>query len=120
MMRALYLLLAAAALAPLASAEAANRMTPAEIQATFFNGQPFTASTPSNIKFNMVFKPDGKVTREPQGKSGVKGDGTWKLSKEGFCTTWKGSKANCYTLVPVGDNKWSVVQGARNVGTWSK
>src|SRR5215218_4314818 len=59
MMRALYLLSVAAALIPLATADAANRMTPAEIQAGFFNGQPFTASTPSNIKFNMVFKSDG-------------------------------------------------------------
>jgi hypothetical protein len=113
--------LAAAALAagPTA-ASAATKMSPAEVQATFFTGQPFTASTPSNIKFTMVFKPDGKVTREPQGKSGVKGEGTWKLSKDGFCTTWKGSKANCFTLVSIGDNKWSVVKGAASVATWNK
>ncbi|HEY0439288.1 MAG TPA: hypothetical protein VGD36_04375 [Xanthobacteraceae bacterium] len=101
-------------------AAAANKLAPNEIQTGFFNGQPFTASTPSNIKFTMLFKPDGKVTREPQGKAGVKGDGTWKLSKDGFCTTWKGSKASCFTLVPAGDNKWSVVKGAQTVATWSK
>jgi hypothetical protein len=101
-------------------AAAANKLAPSEIQTGFFNGQPFTASTPSNIKFTMLFKPDGKVTREPQGKAGVKGDGTWKLSKDGFCTTWKGSKASCFTLVPAGDNKWSVVKGAQTVATWSK
>lgn len=99
---------------------AAAKLTPAEIQANFFNGKPFTASTPSNIKFTMMFNPDGKVTREPVGKSGVKGEGTWKLSKDGFCTTWKGSKANCFTLVNVGDNKWSVVKGAATVATWNK
>ena len=27
------------------------------------------------------------------GQAGVKGEGTWKLSKEGFCTSWKGSAA---------------------------
>jgi hypothetical protein len=98
----------------------ATKLSPTQVQTTFFNGQPFTASTPSNIKFTMVFKPDGKVTREPQGKSGIKGEGTWKLSKDGFCTTWKGSKANCFTLVSVGDNKWSVVKGAATVATWNK
>lgn len=107
-------------LAVASPALAAARMAPSEIQSAFFNGQPFTASTPSNITFTMVFKPDGKVTREPQGKAGVKGEGTWKLSKEGFCTTWKGSKATCFTLLPAGDNKWSVVKGAQTVATRSK
>jgi len=114
------ILATAALLVGIAAANAATRLAPNEIQATFFNAQPFTASTPSNIKFTMVFKPDGKVTREPQGKSGVKGDGTWKLSKDGFCTTWKGSKANCFTVVSVGDNKWSVMKGPAAVATWSK
>ena len=64
-------------------------LAPADVQSTFFNGQPFTSSTPQNIKFTMVFTADGKMTREPLGKSGVKGEGTWKLSKDGFGTTWK-------------------------------
>ena len=34
-------------------------LAPNEIQATFFNGQPFTSSTPSNVKFKMVFTADG-------------------------------------------------------------
>ena len=120
-MRALTTAVAVAALAAaMIPVLAATKLSPAEVQSTFFNGQPFTASTPSNIKFTMVFKPDGKVTREPQGKSGIKGEGTWKLSKDGFCTTWKGSKANCFTLVSVGENKWSVVKGAATVATWNK
>jgi hypothetical protein len=120
-MRALTAAVAAiAAAAGVSAVSAATKLSPAEVQTTFFNGQPFTASTPSNIKFTMVFKADGKVTREPQGKSGIKGEGTWKLSKDGFCTTWKGSKANCFTLVSLGDNKWSVVKGAATVATWNK
>jgi hypothetical protein len=103
-----------------ASAAASTKLTPNEIQAAFFNGQPFTASTPSNIQFKMLFSPDGKVTREPVGKSGFKGEGKWRLSKDGFCTEWKGSKANCFVLVSVGGNKWSVVKGAATVATWSK
>jgi len=74
-------------------------LAPNEIQATFFNGQPFTSSTPSNVKFKMVFTADGKMTREPVAKTtGVKGEGTWKLTKDGFCTTWKGSAANCFRV----------------------
>ena len=99
---------------------AASGLASKEIQAEFFNGVPFTSLTPSNTKFTMVFKADGKVTRKPQGKTGVGGEGTWKLSKDGFCTTWKGSKENCFTLVTVGEKKWSVMKGKASVGTWSK
>jgi hypothetical protein len=103
------------------AALAVTKLTPKEIQETFFTGQPFTSSTPSNIKFKMVFTPDGKMTREPASRAlGVKGEGTWKLSKDGFCTSWKGSKPTCFTLVNVDDNKWSVVRGATTVATWSK
>ena len=68
----------------------------------------------------MVFTGDGRVTRKPQGTTGVGGEGTWKLSKDGFCTTWKGSNENCYTLMAAGEKKWSVMKGKANVGTWSK
>ena len=104
----------------MAGAAAAAKLAPNDIQTTFFNGQPFTSSTPQNIKYTMVFSADGKMTREPLGKAGVKGEGTWKLSKDGFCTTWKNSAANCYTLVPSGDNKWSVMKGTASIGTWTK
>jgi len=103
------------------TASALTKLTPKEIEDTFFTGQPFTSSTPSNIKFRMVFMADGKMTREPVSRAaGVKGEGTWKLSKDGFCTSWKGSKPSCFTLVNVEENKWSVVRGATTVATWSK
>ena len=46
----------------------APRLAPTDIQKTFFNGQPFTAATPKNIKYTMSFAADGKMTREPVGK----------------------------------------------------
>jgi hypothetical protein len=110
---------ACALLAGVGTAGAAP-LAPNDIQTTFFNGQPFTSSTPQNIKYTMVFTADGKMTREPLGKAGVKGEGTWKLSKDGFCTTWKNSAANCFNLVPSGDNKWSVMKGTASIGTWTK
>jgi hypothetical protein len=98
----------------------AAKLPPADIQTNFFTGQPFTASTLSGVKFTMVFAPEGKMTRRPVGKGGAKGDGTWKLSDDGFCTSWKGSKPNCYTLVAAGQNKWSVMKGSAAMATWSK
>jgi hypothetical protein len=103
---------AAAAVLLAGVALAASKLSPKEIQAEFFTGTPFTAATTSGTKFKLTFTPDGKVTREPQDKAGAKGEGIWKLTKDGFCTTWKGSAANCYTIVNVDKNKWSVVKGA--------
>ena len=102
------------------AAPAPAKLTPADIQKTFFNGTAFTSSTPSNIAFKMTFSENGKVVREPVGKSGVKGEGTWKLDKDGFCTTWKNSKPNCFIVMSTGDNKWSVMKGPAIVGVWSK
>ena len=117
---ALCALLTASSVAAAQPAAPAGKLAPTDIQTTFFDGQPFTSSTPQNIKYTMVFSADGKMTREPLGKAGVKGEGTWKLSKDGFCTTWKNSPANCFTLVSAGDNKWSVLKGNSIIGTWSK
>jgi hypothetical protein len=102
------------------AAPAPARLKPADIQKSFFNGEQFTAATPGGIAFKMVFMPNGKVTRDPVGKSGVRGEGTWKLDKEGFCTTWKGSKPNCFVVVNTDDNKWSVMKGSAVVAVWSK
>jgi hypothetical protein len=101
------------------AAAPAGKLSPSDIQATFFNGQPFTASTPSNVKFKMTFTSDGKMKREPIG-AGNKGKGTWKLSKDGFCTAWNNAKDNCFTVVSAGDNKWSVLKGSTIMATWSK
>ena len=96
------------------------RLAPSEIQTTFFNGQPFTASTLSNVKYKMTFTADGKMKRQPIG-SGNKGEGTWKLSKDGFCTTWSGATlSNCFTLVNAGNNKWSVMKGSTIQAVWTK
>ena len=102
-----------------ASAAPPAKLSPSDIQTTFFNGQPFTAATPSNVKYKMTFAADGKMKRQPIG-AGSKGEGTWKLSKDGFCTAWKGAKENCFTVVAAGDNKWSVLKGSSIMATWSK
>jgi hypothetical protein len=96
-----------------------TKLSPTDVQTAFFNGRPFTASTPSSLKFKMTFMADGKMKREPLG-TGHRGEGTWKLSKDGFCTNWKGAKETCFTVVSAGDNKWSVLRGSTIMATWSK
>jgi hypothetical protein len=108
-------------------AEPAAKLAPADIQSAFFTGQPFTAATTSNVKYKMTFSADGKMKRQPVG-AGSRGEGTWQLSKDGFCTAWSGAKSdaksdakpNCFTIVPAGDNKWSVLKGSTIMATWSK
>jgi hypothetical protein len=101
-----------------------DHMAPSDVQATFFNGEPFTAATPSGTKYKMAFTPDGKVKREPIEQSGTKDAGTWKLSANGFCTTWTRSKPSCFTITPIAENKWSVEKIATTVAVrvaiWSK
>jgi len=104
----------------LAVAAPAGRLAPKDIEATFFNGKPFTAQTPGAVKFRMVFTSDGKMTREPLGKTGAKGEGTWKLNQDGFCTTWKGAKTNCFRVQPSGQNRWAIIAGTSAVAYWSK
>lgn len=98
----------------------AGRLAPKQIETLFFNGKPFTASTPANVKFRMTFSPDGTMTREPLSKTGSKSEGTWKLSADGFCSTWKGSKQNCYRVQENGTNKWAIIVSTQAVAYWSK
>jgi hypothetical protein len=119
MMRIFAACIASVVLAVSAAAGPPAKLSPNDIQATFFNGQQFNATTPANVRFKMTFTPDGKMKREPVGV-GNRGEGTWKLSKDGFCTTWNGAKPNCFTIVSAGENKWSVLRGSAIVATWSK
>ena len=107
---------------PLAAraAVAAEPMAPGDIQATFFNGQPFTASTVDGTQFKMTFTADGKMIREPLAHTGYRNNGTWKLDAKGFCTTWKQANPTCYTIIPNGENKWLVQKDATVVATWIK
>ena len=115
------------ALLPLLYSPALSQaLTGDEIKTLFFNGKPFVASSTTRQRFTMVFTPDGKATREQLKKAGEPTEntaGTWKVVKEGFCTSWKqGSPATCYRLVPnsLDDAKWSVMKGAVTVASWTK
>jgi hypothetical protein len=119
-MRARTVAIFVCALLPLGAAMAATKLTPAEIQSTFFTGEPFNAATPSGVKFKMTFSADGKAKRAPAGKGGTRSEGDWKLDDNGYCTTWKGGKPNCFTVMTADKNKWSVMKGPVTMATWSK
>jgi hypothetical protein len=116
--------IAAALLFEAGAAFGAEPMAASDIKATFFNGQPFTAASPTGTKFTMTFTPDGKMTRTALAPSGKTNAGTWKLNAAGFCTSWERAKPNCFTVVPIGENKWSIQHIATTIATtvavWSK
>jgi len=101
------------------AAPAETQLAPQDIKATFFTGTPFTSASGS-VKYKMTYNPEGKMTREPIGTGGSKGEGSWKLNGDGFCSTWKGSKANCFRVLAAGDNKWVVRKGTGVAATWTK
>ena len=117
-------LLIAATLVQTSVAYAAEPMAPNDIKATFFDGKPFNAASPSGTKFTMTFTPDGKMTRQALVPSGKINVGIWKLNAKGFCTSWEHAGSNCFTVVPSGDNKWLVQRTATTITTtiavWSK
>jgi hypothetical protein len=106
------------------TAFAGQPMAPNDIKATFFNGRPFTAASPSGTKFTMTFTSDGKMTRQALAQSGKTNVGIWKLNAKGFCTSWERAGSNCFTIVPSGENKWLVQKTATTITTtiavWSK
>ena len=106
------------------AAFAGQAMAPNDIKAAFFNGQPFTAVSPSGTKFTMTFTPNGKMTRQALAQSGKTNVGIWKLNAKGFCTSWERAGSNCFTVIPSGENKWLVQRTATTITTtiavWSK
>ena len=75
-----------------ASAFAADRVAPSDVQATFFNGKTFTASTTSGTQLKMTFTAGGTMTRQPSGKAGKKSSGTWNSTRRAFARVGKAPK----------------------------
>ena len=109
------LLLIAAFCFPLEARAAA--LTPKEIQATFATGTPFSSTTPTGTTYTIVLKSDGTASRTPR-KSKVAITGTWRLSKDGYCSTWGKNSENCYKIEK-GTGRYNVLDksGAR-VAYW--
>jgi hypothetical protein len=52
--------------------------------------------------------------------SSYRSSGMWKLDAKGFCTTWQNAQRACFTVIPNGENKWSIQKGANVIAKWTK
>ena len=89
------LMLSWATLPSLAAANAT--LSPDEIKAAFGTGKPFTATSASGTKiFSFTFNPDGTALEVQKGNKGI--SGKWRVSSNGYCTTWGTGVEHCYTV----------------------
>ena len=75
-----------------------NLLTPDQIKTLFGTGKAFTATSASGIKtYSFTFNSDGTALELLKGaKKGV--SGKWRVSDNGYCTSWGGGTEHCYTV----------------------
>jgi hypothetical protein len=72
-----------------------------EIQDTWV-GKDLTGTTANGARASLRLEPDGKATVSAGNTSDM---GTWRISENGYCTTWKTIRAGqerCFTVVRAG------------------
>ena len=74
------------------AAFAADHMAPSDVQATFFNGKPFTASTTSGSQFKMTFTADGKFAVSLVERPARKAPALGNLTPRAFARVGKAPK----------------------------
>jgi hypothetical protein len=79
------------------AAAASNNLSPQDIKNTFGTGTSFTATSSAGTTYLMVLKPDGTASRTPK-KGTAPVVGSWRLSDDGYCSTWGKNPENCYTI----------------------
>jgi len=100
-------------------AVAANPLPPQQIKATFGTGDVFTATSSGGTVYHIVLKPDGGASRTPKNSSAAV-VGTWRLSDNGYCSTWGKNPESCYTIQQSG-TKYTVLDKKGSVAAhWSK
>ena len=79
------------------AADKSHLLLPKEITADFGTGVPFAATTMSGKTIMITLKSDGTAQAVSDGKKKGK-NGKWRLSDNGYCTTWEKSKEHCYRI----------------------
>ena len=101
------------------SSHAADFLTPDEIKATFATGTPFTAETAGGTIKMLTLEPDGTAKTASKGKKASQA-GMWRVSNDGYCSTWGKGPENCYLIKKVG-KKFEVLTAKKAlVAYWSK
>src|SRR6187200_2547587 len=95
-------------LGALSPALAAEFLTPDEIKSTFATGDPFTATSAGGTAKTITLNPDGTSTVKSKGKKKAAESGKWRLSADGYCSTWGKGSENCY-LVKADGKKFDVL-----------
>ena len=79
------------------SADKSHLLLPKEIRSDFGTGVPFAATTMSGKTIIITLTSDGTAQAIPAGKKKGK-NGKWRLSDNGYCTTWEKSTEHCYRI----------------------
>src|SRR3954468_6458228 len=77
--------------------QAADFLTPDQIKATFITGVAFTAEAMGGKTKTITLNPDGSATLVAKGKKTGQ-TGKWRLSTDGYCSTWNKGTENCYLI----------------------
>jgi hypothetical protein len=104
------------------SARAAEFLSPDEIKTTFATGVAFTATSASGETKRITLNPDGTatITSKAEKKKSASKSGKWRLSADGYCSTWGKGSENCYLIKPNG-KKFDVLTAKKEViAHWSK
>src|SRR5665213_3176211 len=81
-----------------AIAAAPTLLTPVQIKTIFGTGRPFSAVSAAGTKsYSFTFNTDGSALEIPAAR-GKRTSGTWRLSDNGYCTTWGNGTETCYTI----------------------
>lgn len=86
--------------------------------APFLNGRPFIATTERGSKLTFTFRADGSVERAAVSGGSTEGRGTWRRVGDQVCTTWTGSKENCFTFQKTDQGLDQLLNGTR-VAKWA-
>jgi hypothetical protein len=101
------------------STYAADFLTPDEIKAIFATGAPFTAESAGGTKRLLTLNPDGTAKIVSKGKKASQ-TGTWRVSSDGYCSTWGKGTENCYLIKKVGKTFEVLTAKKVPIARWSK
>src|SRR5262249_6348322 len=99
-------------------AYAAEFLTPDEIKTIFGTGAPFTTESASGKKKTLTLSPDGSAKVISKDKKATE-SGTWRVSADGYCSTWGKSTENCYLIKKVGKKFEVLTPKKALVARWS-
>jgi hypothetical protein len=101
------------------STYAAEFLTPDEIKTNFATGVPFTAESAGGTKKMLTLNPDGTAKVVSKGKKAGQA-GTWRVSSDGYCSTWGKGTENCYLIKRVGKTFEVLTAKKVLIARWSK